>query len=47
MQCGMVLTFKAYNEVVEEKKTNDARIEALEQFIQSLIDSGQLKPVKN
>jgi integrase len=50
-KCRMVLTYDAYNETVEEKQNKDKQIEVLikkqeqfEQVIQSLIDSGQLKP---
>ena len=50
-KCGMVLTFDAYNEAVEEKRLKDTQIEVMmrkqeqfEQVLQSLIDSGQLKP---
>jgi hypothetical protein len=49
----MVLTYDAYNETVEEKQQEkDKQIEVLikkqeqfEELIQSLIDSGQLKPI--
>jgi integrase len=51
MKCRMVLTYNAYTEAVEEKRLKDTQIEAMmrkqeqfEQMIQSLIDSGQLKP---
>lgn len=51
-KCRMVLTFDAYNETVEEKRLKDTQIEVMirkqeqfEQMIQSLIDSGQLKPL--
>jgi hypothetical protein len=47
----MVLTYDAYNETIEEKQIKDKQIEEMmrkqeqfEQLIQSLIDSGQLKP---
>jgi len=50
----MVLTYDAYNETIEENQTKDKQIESFvrkqekfEQLIQSLIDSGQLKPLKN
>lgn len=50
-KCGMVLTYDAYNETVADKRLKDTQIEAMmrkqeqfEQMIQSLIDSGQLKP---
>jgi hypothetical protein len=50
----MVLTYDAYNEAFEEKQTKDKQIEEMmqkqeqfEQLIQSLIDSGQLKPLRN
>jgi integrase len=52
-KCRMVLTYDAYNEtVVEQQQEKDNQIQTLmkkqekfEQLIQSLIDSGQLKPV--
>jgi integrase/recombinase XerD len=52
-KCRMVLTYDAYNETVEEKQQEkEKQIEVLikkqeqfEQLIQSLIDSGQLKPI--
>ena len=47
----MVLTYDAYSETIEDKNEKDKQIEILakkqekfEQLIQSLIDSGQLKP---
>jgi hypothetical protein len=47
----MVLTYDAYSETIEEKQVKDKQIEEMmrkqeqfEQLIQSLIDSGQLKP---
>jgi integrase len=50
-KCRMVLTYDAYSETVVEKQEKDKQIETLikkqehfEQLIQSLIDSGQLKP---
>ncbi|MGH9925435.1 MAG: hypothetical protein ACRD4J_01370 [Nitrososphaeraceae archaeon] len=50
----MVLTYDAYNEAFEEKQIKDKQIEEMmqkqeqfEQLIQSLIDSGQLKPLRN
>jgi integrase/recombinase XerD len=50
-KCRMVLTYDAYNETVMEQQEKDNQIQALikkqenfEQLIQSLIDSGQLKP---
>jgi integrase/recombinase XerD len=50
-RCRMVLTYDAYTETIEEKNEKDKQIESLtkkqekfEQLIQSLIDSGQLKP---
>jgi hypothetical protein len=53
-KCRMVLTYDAYNETIEGKQEKDKQIEALikkqEQFevlIQSLIDTGQLKPKSN
>jgi integrase len=51
-KCRMVLTYDAYNETVMEQQEKDNQIQTLmkkqekfEQLIQSLIDSGQLKPV--
>ena len=48
----MVLSYDAYNETVEMQHQKDNQIETLlkkqekvEQLIQTLIDSGQLKPV--
>jgi predicted amidophosphoribosyltransferase len=53
-KCTMVLTYDAYNETIEEKQSKDKqieetmrRIDKFEGMIQSLIDSGQLKPLKN
>src|SRR5215467_7949479 len=50
-KCRMVLTYDAYNETLESQKEKDDQIQNLikkqeqfEQMIQSLIDSGQLKP---
>jgi hypothetical protein len=50
-KCRMVLSFDAYNEAVEEKRVKDTQIEVMmrkqeqiEQVLQTLIDSGQLKP---
>ena len=50
-KCRMVLTYDAYSETIEDKNEKDKQIEILakkqekfEQLIQSLIDSGQLKP---
>ena len=50
-KCRMVLTYDAYSETIEEKRIKDKQIEKMiqkqekfEQLIQSLIDSGQLKP---
>jgi integrase len=50
-KCRMVLTYDAYNETVEEKNKQDDVVDELrrkqekfEQLIQSLVDSGQLKP---
>ena len=50
-KCRMVLTYDAYNETVVEGQEKDRQIEVLikkqeqfERLIQSLIDSGQLKP---
>ena len=47
----MALTYGAYNETLELEKNKDRKIEDLikrqeqfERLIQSLIDSGQLKP---
>ena len=52
--CKMVLTYDAYNEAVDERDKKDEQIDLLikkqenfEQIIQSLIDSGQLKPKLN
>jgi hypothetical protein len=49
--CRMVLTYDAYNETIDERDKKDKQIDLLikkqenfEQIIQSLIDSGQLKP---
>ena len=51
-KCRMVLTYDAYSETIEEKQVKDKQIEEMmrkqeqfEQLIQSLIDSGQLKPM--
>jgi integrase/recombinase XerD len=51
-KCRMVLSYDAYNETVEMQHQKDDQIETLmkkqekvEQLIQTLIDSGQLKPV--
>ena len=50
-KCRMVLTYDAYNETVMEQQEKDNQIQTLmkkqekfEQLLQSLIDSGQLKP---
>jgi integrase/recombinase XerD len=50
-KCRMVLTYDAYNETVIEQQEKDNQIQTLmkkqekfEQLLQSLIDSGQLKP---
>jgi integrase len=50
-KCRMVLSYDAYNETVEMQHQKDNQIETLmkkqekvEQLIQTLIDSGQLKP---
>jgi len=50
-KCRMVLTYDAYNETIEGKQEKEKQIETLikkqekfEVLIQSLIDSGQLKP---
>ncbi|MGA7367522.1 MAG: hypothetical protein WBX01_00195 [Nitrososphaeraceae archaeon] len=51
VKCRMVLTYNAYSETIKEKQIKDKQIEEMmrkqeqfEQLIQSLIDSGQLKP---
>jgi hypothetical protein len=51
-KCRMVLTYDAYNETIvqQQEKENQVQVlikkqERFEQLIQSLIDSGQLKPV--
>jgi hypothetical protein len=51
-KCRMVLTYDAYNEALDEKnkQTNELtelkkKQDQFEQLIQSLIDSGQLKPI--
>ena len=51
-KCRMVLSYDAYNETVEMQHQKDNQIETLmkkqekvEQLIQTLIDSGQLKPI--
>jgi integrase/recombinase XerD len=51
-KCRMVLSYDAYNETVETQHQKDNQIETLmkkqenvEQLIQTLINSGQLKPV--
>src|SRR5215217_8353057 len=50
-KCRMVLTYDAYNETLEQQQEKDNQIQILmkkqekfEQLIQTLIDSGQLKP---
>jgi predicted nucleic acid-binding Zn ribbon protein len=50
-KCRMVLTYDAYNETIEQKEQKDKQLEELiqkqtrfEHLIQSLIDSGQMKP---
>jgi integrase/recombinase XerD len=50
-KCRMVLTYDAYSETVMEQQEKDNQIQTLmkkqekfEQLLQSLIDSGQLKP---
>ena len=50
-KCRMVLTYDAYHETIEQKQEKDKQIadltkkqERFENLIQSLIDSGQLKP---
>jgi integrase/recombinase XerD len=52
-KCRMVLTYDAYNETLEKQEEKDDQIAALtkkqekfELLIQSLIDSGQLRPIK-
>jgi hypothetical protein len=52
VKCRMVLTYDAYSETIEDKQIKDKQIEEMvhkqdqfEQLIQSLIDSGQLKPL--
>jgi hypothetical protein len=53
-KCRMVLTYDAYNETLENQQEKDNQIRTLvkkqekfEQLIQSLIDTGQLKPMNN
>jgi hypothetical protein len=53
-KCRMVLSYDTYNETVADRQEKDEEIQTLvkkqekfEQLIQSLIDSGQLKPVNN
>jgi integrase len=53
-KCKIALTYDAYNEMIEEKQIKDKQIEEMmrkqeqfEQLIQSLIDTGQLKPSNN
>jgi hypothetical protein len=53
-KCRMVLTYDAYNEALDEKnkQTNELtelkkKQDQFEQLIQTLIDSGQLKPTIN
>jgi integrase/recombinase XerD len=53
-KCRMVLTYDAYSETLEKQQEKDSQItvlmkkqEKFEQLIQSLIDTGQLKPVNN
>ena len=53
-KCRMVLTYDAYNETIEMQHQKDNQIETLmkkqekvEELIQTLIDSGQLKPINN
>ena len=50
-KCRMVLTYDAYNETVVQQHEKENQVQALikkqerfEQFIQSLVDSGQLTP---
>lgn len=52
MSCGFVLTLTGYSKLMEQQQTKDKQIEEMmrkqeqfEQLIQSLIDSGQLKPL--
>jgi hypothetical protein len=51
VKCRMALTYDAYSQMIEQKQVKDKQIEEMmrkqeqfEQLIQSLIDSGQLKP---
>jgi len=51
-KCNMILTYDTYHETLEQERNKDRKIEDMikrqEQFeilIQSLIDSGQLKPI--
>lgn len=53
-KCRMVLTYDAYNETLQEKHEKETQIQTLidkqekfEELIQTLIDSGQLKPYNN
>jgi hypothetical protein len=52
MSCGFVLTLTGYSKLMEQQQIKDNQIEEMmrkqeqfEQLIQSLIDSGQLKPL--
>ena len=52
MSCGFVLTLTGYSKLMEQQQIKDKQIEEMmhkqeqfEQLIQSLIDSGQLKPL--
>jgi hypothetical protein len=54
MSCGFVLTLTGYSKLMEQQQIKDKQIEEMvrrqeqfEQLIQSLIDSGQLKPLKS
>jgi hypothetical protein len=51
VKCRMALTYDAYSQMIKQKQVKDKQIEEMmrkqeqfEQLIQSLIDSGQLKP---
>ncbi len=51
VKCRMVLTYDAYSETLENQQEKDSQIRALiekqekfEQLLQTLVDSGQLKP---
>jgi integrase/recombinase XerD len=54
VKCRMVLTYDAYTETIEQKEEKDMKLEELiqkqarfEQLIQSLIDTGQMRPTTN